>query len=403
MARLASDFRTGEVMWEDATEARWQLEKAIAQQQALRMRNIRTEKKLIAAGDFLSDRLGLAYQQAAAKVEKPKVSELAVQAEAYPPVVSEGQEVTINVKVLGPNIAKRQSEAHPVEIRVAGITSLAKNQKVPSAKMDDVVSDADYICGFVDDLVKSGNTFNAVRIDYDVTVRGDDGKMLDRQQVSVVLAGAEQSPARSPITLDGCPAPEDAVYSEGPARGGKRVGYKNRNDRWVGPYFQYYDSWDGKSSHLAHKGCLAETSDGYTTHRGPFIGFASGGWKQMTATVLEGDPMSTSGRVKYEGPVRYWNKKGEITQETNYSKGLRDGPYILWDQKTGLKEQETHYRNDLKNGFYRSWRGNIKIVEGQYRNNKRHGTWRYWNHKSGKLGLVREYRDDKILKQKYYK
>ena len=404
--RLANDFRTGEVLWEDAVEARWQLEKAIAQQQDLRMRNVRTERKLIAAGDFLSDRLGLAYQQAAAKVEKPKVSELTVQAEAYPPVVAEGQAVTIDVKVSGPAIDRVQPSAHPVEIRVARVKSLAKNRKMSSEMVADIVKDADYIHDFVDQLIRSHGGLDAVEIEYDVAVHGGDGgQVLDRRRISVVLAGGGRESAL-PLTMEGCSVPTGAVYAEGIERAGKRVGYKNDNDRWVGPYvdyFEYHDDKGVKKSRLWIKGCLVETPDGYTTHRGPFIQYRPNGRKELAATVWEGDPKSSSGRVKYHGTWRRYGKNERVSEEINYDKGIRNGPHIEWNTRTGLKERELYFRNGQKHGPTRWWHGDVKVKEGQYRNDKEHGTWRWWDEKSGKLSMIKEYRDGKCVKTKRLK
>ena len=406
VARLAGDFRAGEVLWENATEARWQLEKAIAQQQALRMSNIRTERKLIAAGDFLSDRLGLAYQQAAAKVEKPKVSELTVQAEAYPPVVAEGQAVTIDVKVSGPAINRGQPSAHTVKIQVARVKPLARNQKVSSEAMSAIVKDVDYIHNLVEKAKRSDIRLNAVQIDYDVAVHDDGGRVLDRRRVSVVLAGDASQKRALPLTMEGCSVPDDAVYDEDMGSAGKQVGYKNSNDDWVGPYvgyFEYTDENGKEKSRLWIKGCMVEKPNGHTTHRGPFIQYRSNGQKELTATIWEGDPTSSNGRVKYDGLWRRYAKNGRVSEEINYNKGVRDGPRIEYNTRTGLKEREMTYSNGVLHGPYRWWSGKMKHKEGQFRNGKEHGTWRWWDEKSGKLSMIKEYRDGKCVKTKRLK
>ena len=400
VARLAADFRAGEVLWEKAVEARWQLENALRQHQALRLKMIGAEKQLTGAEDFLLDHIGKAYQTAAAAVNKESTRTVAVQAEAYPPVVAEGQAVSIDVKVLSPAAGNGRPTAHPVDIRVAGVTPLVKNKTIRKDNLDKVVGDSDYIQGIAADLDRSGASLNAVKIDYDVAVMADDGRLLDKSRVSVVVAGIEHAAvAQAP---SGCPVPAGAAYYEGfyyPER--LRKGYKNDRDQWVGPYTQY---WDKEGKTIWYQGCLAPTPDNPVNHRGVFTLYSHKGNKNMRGTVASGNPMGIgSGRALYEGVVRRWDEQGRLKEETTYKNGLRDGPSIFWVARTGLKFQEINYRKDVRNGLFREWREKVLYKEGQYLDNRKHGVWRYYHHRTGKLKWEEEYRNGEVVGRRYPK
>jgi antitoxin component YwqK of YwqJK toxin-antitoxin module len=391
VAQLAADFRAGEVLWEKSVEARWQLEKALRQHQMLRLRMIATEKKLTGAEDFLLDRIGAAYQQAVANVEKDPVKTVAVQAEAYPPVVAEGQEVTIDVKVLSPPTDNSQPTVHPVDIRVAKVTPLAKNRKVSQDDLDGIVGDSDYIRDLADALQASDQTLNAVRVDYDVAVEADDGSLLEKRRVSVVLAGGEEKAVLP--DAGGCPVSPDALYVEEVLYGDYlKKGYQNESGVWVGPYTEFHDK-EGK--HISKKGCLVLKEGRRTAvHRGLYEEWFPNGQKKESSYLIDSDPEGFADSICYDGIYRRWNEAGTLLVEAHYKDGVAHGATTHWDEHTKKKVSETQYKNGKKNGLYRTWHQGILSFEYTFKDDKKHGTCKQWTPK-GRLEWVYTYKNGK--------
>ncbi|WP_319521909.1 toxin-antitoxin system YwqK family antitoxin [uncultured Desulfosarcina sp.] len=398
VAQLAADFRAGEVLWEQSVEARWQLEKALEQHQMLRLKMIATEKRLAGAEDFLLDRIGGAYQQAVAKVEKDPAKTIAVQAEAYPPVVAEGQAVTIDVKVLSPAAENSQPKVHPVDIRVARVTPLAKGRKIDIDSLDSVVGDSDYIRDFADALQASDQTLNAVRIDYDVAVKADDGGLLDKRRVSVVLAGGEEKVAIP--EADGCPVPPDAVYIERVLYDGHLIReYENSEGKGVGPYSEFYDK-EGRQ--IYKRGCLALKEGSRTgVHHGLYEEWFPNGQKKKSCYLFDSDPDGFVDQIRYYGVYRRWSESGTLLVEANYKDGLAHGTTTHWDEHTKKKVSETQFKNGKKNGLYRTWYQGILSSEITYKDDKQHGTSKRWDRK-GRLEYVYSYKNGKKHGQKIH-
>ena len=88
---------------------------------------------------------------------------------------------------------------------------------------------------------------------------------------------------------------------------------------------------------------------------------------------------------KLHGLKIIYYPNGQITEEINYSNGLKEGPNNYYSPE-GILLKKLNYRNDRLVGqaFYYDANGNVSI-EGNYKNGKKNGLWKYY--KDGKVIL----------------
>ncbi|RZT00358.1 toxin-antitoxin system YwqK family antitoxin [Aquimarina brevivitae] len=83
------------------------------------------------------------------------------------------------------------------------------------------------------------------------------------------------------------------------------------------------------------------------------------------------------------GVQKTYFDNGQLTEETYYVDGKREGKRLIYSEEGKLMKQYT-YKNDLLHGptMYYDTEGEL-IIQGSYKKNKKDGIWKYY--KNGKL------------------
>jgi len=100
------------------------------------------------------------------------------------------------------------------------------------------------------------------------------------------------------------------------------------------------------------------------------------------------------------GKWQYWDKKGNLIQETEFSKGMLNGVLIYY-YKNGKKQNEGNFYFGIQTKEYKAWyeNGNLK-EEGRYKAGYKDSIWTYYfenskkkkieeyNYETGSLKLI---------------
>lgn len=154
-------------------------------------------------------------------------------------------------------------------------------------------------------------------------------------------------------------------------------------------------------------------------------GTKEGKWSYYAVGLKKEDGFFLNGKKngKWKTYSMFSDKMGEITSETEYFIGKKNGTQIIYfHQVSGDTIQDTTwgtptyswknklipvyelytYKDDLMNGKYllKDSNSNIQII-GNYSNDKKNGTWQYYY--SDGINSVVEFYDDSKIKESYYK
>ncbi len=105
-----------------------------------------------------------------------------------------------------------------------------------------------------------------------------------------------------------------------------------------------------------------------------------------------------------DGISLQFDRKGKLTLQENYSKGLLHGQTIYYGQYTETPMSETFFANGKKNGQFRQYYDNSKIQEDTYfKNDLKDGSSR-WYSKNGRMIAEYNYKDGNFegLQKTYY-
>lgn len=132
-------------------------------------------------------------------------------------------------------------------------------------------------------------------------------------------------------------------------------------------------------------------------------GFLRGGKKNGAWTTFHTG--KDAGRIKtikhyiddkLYGTVLTFNNRGQLTNETNYVAGKKDGRSAKY--QWGVRVEEMEYKNDLLNGVYKSYyRNNRKLQKlAHYKEGKLHGKYEYYNEEGDKVMAYEYVEGEKI-------
>lgn len=97
---------------------------------------------------------------------------------------------------------------------------------------------------------------------------------------------------------------------------------------------------------------------------------------------------------KMDGQITLWYRTGTIQEIRMYSKGLRNGLWISYDE-SGAKTGEAWYKDDLKDGLWKIWdEKGVLRYEMLYRKGQKAGLWVMYD-ESGKKICEKKFSDEK--------
>ena len=104
---------------------------------------------------------------------------------------------------------------------------------------------------------------------------------------------------------------------------------------------------------------------------------------------------------KQEGKEQWWDENGVLYRVCEYKNDMPDGVWTWYYPPTkateNIKVSEQHWKEGLKNGPWKWWYANGQLgISGQYQDHRQHGTWKYFD-EAGKQTEVREYRDGELV------
>lgn len=80
--------------------------------------------------------------------------------------------------------------------------------------------------------------------------------------------------------------------------------------------------------------------------------------------------------IPFTGRCKFINENNVITLEKNYENGFLTGNYTVFFEN-GKPKEVTQYSKNLKHGKYLLYnQENVLITEGNYKNNLKHGHWK---------------------------
>lgn len=120
----------------------------------------------------------------------------------------------------------------------------------------------------------------------------------------------------------------------------------------------------------------------YTTkgdlYTGTYTEFYESGVKRIEMNIEEG---------KRNGKITLYFENEKIQEVRSYVKGLMDGTWITWNDKS-VKIAEANYKKNKKHGKWYIWDDNgVKRYEMEYYEGKKVGTWFIWDAKGN---LIKE-------------
>jgi uncharacterized protein len=104
--------------------------------------------------------------------------------------------------------------------------------------------------------------------------------------------------------------------------------------------------------------------------------------------------------IKPHGRVRIFHPDGSLQRESNFRKGIPEGPWMQYFPNGQLMDS-VGYKNGMKDGVYRKYHANGYLqLEGLYNENLASGTWRQY-YPNGALASEKEYYSNQLISVRY--
>tara|TARA_R110002049_G_scaffold56399_5_gene155561 strand:- start:12756 stop:13217 length:462 start_codon:yes stop_codon:yes gene_type:complete len=95
--------------------------------------------------------------------------------------------------------------------------------------------------------------------------------------------------------------------------------------------------------------------------------------------------------IPFTGKCKSTNENNIVTLEKNYENGFLSGSYIVF-YENGNPKEIIQYSKNLKHGKYLLYnQKNVLITEGNYKNNLKHGYWKTVNLGTKKTENLKKY------------